>query len=505
VAYHFSGADDEQALIYQFGQEAVSLQPGQAGAIPLQVTPKVKTKVGTRETRSFNVIASPYDSTSAEAKTTGQIIVRPPIPVWLIPLVLLLTLCVCIGSALAYSQVCGSLGPNLPLCASNAKPVINVFTVTPGEIEKGGRVAIQWEVSNAEKVELTQPVQDTLTKSGVKTYDIDQSTNFTLKATNFAGSIEKSITVKLKNSPPVVQSFKADPPVATAGKSDKVVLSWTVAGADSVSVEGVPGAAGATGSVEIDPPAADKVYTLIATNSTGQTKQTLTLKVSSAGCALTAAAKMYEGPKEIYRVIDSLPAGTQVLPIGRNGTGEWLRVQANKEGWVNAAAIKCKLPVLDFATISPAEIPQEPTSTATATLVPTDTPTPTKPPLPVITIKPPLIVTLVKPPILINPGLIFSLAGVSLDDYVGHWVPDDASWNGVVVIDIVKKNSTQLGVHAYGQCSPSYCDWGEVIVNFTGSPVIANFTNGGQLTITMNSYTSLHAVESGHKIDYHKP
>ena len=107
--------------------------------------------------------------------------------------------------------MCGSLGPNLPLCASNAKPVINVFTVTPSEIEKGGRVAIQWEVSNAEKVELTQPAQDTLTKSGVKTFDIDQSTNFTLKATNFAGSIEKSITVKLKNSPPAVQSFKADP------------------------------------------------------------------------------------------------------------------------------------------------------------------------------------------------------------------------------------------------------------------------------------------------------
>ena len=114
--------------------------------------------------------------------------------------------------------------------------------------------------------------------------------------------------------------------MVTAGKSDKVVLSWTVAGADSVSIEGVPGA---TDSVEIVPPATDKVYTLIATNSAGQTKQTLTLKVSSAGCALTAAANMHEGPKEIYRAIDSLPAGTQVLPIGRNGTGEWLRVQAN--------------------------------------------------------------------------------------------------------------------------------------------------------------------------------
>ena len=262
--------------------------------------------------------------------------------------------------------------------------MINVFAVTPLEIEKGGQIAIQWDVSNAEKVELTQPVQETLVKQGVKTYSIDQSTTFTLKATNFAGSIEKSITVKLKNSPPVVQSFKADPPVVTAGKSDKVALSWIVAGADSVSIEGVPGAAGATGSVQVDPPAADKVYTLIATNSTGQTKQQLTLKVSSAGCALTKAANMYEGPKETYRMIDSLPAATQVLPIGRNNTGEWLRVQANKEGWVNAAKIKCNLPVLQFPTISPGDIPAEPTSTPTATPVPTDTPKPTDTPTPTL-------------------------------------------------------------------------------------------------------------------------
>ena len=92
---------------------------------------------------------------------------------------------------------------------------------------------------------------------------------------------------------------------------------------------------------------------------------------------MTAAANMHEGPKEIYRVIDSLPAGMPVLPVGRNDTGEWLRVQANKEGWVNAAKVKCNLPVLQFPTVSPGDIPAEPTSTPTVTPVPTNTPTPT--------------------------------------------------------------------------------------------------------------------------------
>ena len=375
TAYRFSGVDDEQALDFHFGQDAVSLQPGQQGSIPLQVTPKIKPKVGTRETRAFNVIAAPLDASAVETRATGQLMIRPPIPPWLIPLVLVLTLFVCAGAALAYTQICPTLGSNAPLCPSNSKPVINVFVAKPNEIEKAGTITLSWDVSNADKVELIAPVQDTLVKSGVKAYDVAGSTSFTLMATNFAGSVKTTISVQMKNSPPLVQSFKADPPVVTGGKTEKVVLSWVVVGADSVSVEGIPGSnRGMADSVEIDAPEADKTYNLIAINAAGQTKQQVTVRVSSAGCALTTAADMREGPSAKYNVIDSLPAGMLVSPVGRNGTGEWLRVQANKEGWVNAAAIKCNLTILDFATISPAEIPLEPTSSPTPTATPTNPP-----------------------------------------------------------------------------------------------------------------------------------
>jgi len=109
----------------------------------------------------------------------------------------------------------------------------------------------------------------------------------------------------------------------------------------------------------------------------------------------------------------------------------------------------------------------------------------------------------------INPGLIFvATAGSGIDDYVGHWVPDDVNWNGVVVIDIVKKSATQLGVHAYGQCHPTNCDWGEVIVNFTNEPVVVNFSNGNTLTISMETFSSLRAARTGgvtNETTYHKP
>ncbi len=499
TAYRFSGSDDEQALTYQFGQDGVSLQPGQSGAIALRVAPKIKPKIGTRETRSFNIIASPLDATAAEAKTTGQLIIRPPIPVWLIPLVLLLTLCVCVGSAWAYTQVCGTLGPNLPLCPTNAKPVINVFNVTPSEIEKGGTVALTWDVSNADEVKLTTPVQETLPKSGVKTVNVEQSTNFTLIATNkVGGSVEKSVTVNLKNSPPVVQSFTSDPQVVVAGQPGKVTLSWTVAGATTVSIEGVPGASGATGSAQIDPPAANKTYKLVATNDAGTMEQSITISVSSAGCVLVSSADMREGPSDKYRVIDTLAAGTNVSPVSRNGTGEWLRVQANKEGWIPAGSVNCaNVKVLEIPTVSPADVPPQPTDTPTITPTPTQTPTstPTVTPTP----KPivPLGTLIIKPPIIINPGLILTLAGSSIDDYVGNWVPEDPNWNGVVVINITKQNATQLRVHAEGKCSPTNCSWGDVIVTFSAEPVVVNFSNGRTLTISMESYTQLRAVKTG--------
>ena len=380
VAYRFSGLDDEHGLNYRFGQEAVTLQPGQSGAIPLQVVPKIMLRVGGRETRPFNVIASPLDPTAVETKASGQLIIRPPIPVWLIPLVVLLAALACAIGVIFYNQRCGTWGTNLPLCPSNAKPVINVFDVTPNEIEKGGTIALKWDVSNADQIELTEPVQETLSgKSGVKTYTVDQSTNFTLRAKNFAGEDTKSATVKLKGSAPVVQDFKADPVAVTLGRSDKVALSWTVAGADAVSIEGVPGTFGATGSAQVDPPQSDKTYTLVATNGAGTVQQQVTIHVASAGCTIQSATDMREGPAKEYRVIDSLAAGIAVLPVGRNATGEWLRVQANREGWVNATAIQCTVAMLQFATLSPAEIPPVPTATPTATPQPTETPVPTSP------------------------------------------------------------------------------------------------------------------------------
>jgi pSer/pThr/pTyr-binding forkhead associated (FHA) protein len=392
VTYHLTGVDDEHSLLYSFAQETVSLQPGQTLAVPLQVLPKVAPRIGTNQTRAFNVLAGAGDQSGApEAKAAGQLIIRPPIPIWLIPLALILLLCLCLGGAFGYVTFCPTYAPGLPFCPAGAKPVINVFTATPSQVDAGGSVVIAWDVSNAEKVEFLAPAPNTVPVTGLQTFKVQNNTTFTLRATNFAGTIEQSVDVIVKKSPPVIQTFTANPGVITAGQTDKVVISWTVLGATSVSIQGLASQnLSATGSVEVPAPTANTTYTLVATNDAGTTKQDLTVVISSANCTVANVTNgdklnLREGPGAGYAVVVALDNGTRLDPIGRNATGDWLNVRAaGRVGWVSTSFVTCAN-VADlsvYPTVAPNLIPTlAPTPTHTA-VPPTDTPVPSGTPAP---------------------------------------------------------------------------------------------------------------------------
>lgn len=391
VTYHLSAVDDEQALLYQFGQPAVALPPGESARIGLTVSPKAKPSIGARETRPFAVVGTSIDqSGAAEVRAAGQLIIRPPIPIWLIPLVILLMLCLCIGSAYLYFTVICSTNPGLPLCPAGARPVINVFTVTPEEVDRGGAVVLAWDVSNAEDVQLVSPAQNTLPPSGLQTFNVESTTTFTLRATNFAGPVEQSVVVTVRRSPPVIQSFTVTPGVVTAGQTDRIMLSWSVLDAASVSIEGVPGQnLSATGSTEVATPAQNTTYTLVATNESGTVRQSATVVIASAECAVANVPagdvlSLREGPAVGYPVVIELANGARVDPFGRNPTGDWLKVIARdvaREGWVAANFVACtNVPDMSvYPTVAPNLVPTL-APTATPTPTPTTPPTPTNPP-----------------------------------------------------------------------------------------------------------------------------
>jgi uncharacterized protein YraI len=385
VSYQLSGNDDEHSLRYNFQPPSLTLAPAQKAAVPLEVAPKEKPRIGSRETRAFSVTATPVERDAAPATTNGQLVIRPPVPVWLIPLLLLLMLCGCITAAYAYTQVCPTIGRNLPLCPAGSKPVIVAFAASPEEVsEKGGLTIIGWDVKNAETIELLAPALNltaNVEPSGLREFNLDQTTTFSLRARNFAGTVEESVIVVVKGSPPVIQSFMADPGAIIAGQAKEVVLSWTVVNASAVSIEGVPGQNfPPTGSVQVPAPAQTRSYVLVATNEISTVRQELSITVASAGCVVsnvpeTETLNIRTGPDMGFPIVAELSNGTAVEPLGRNENATWLKVRSsNNEGWVSAAFVTCGIEIPTIPTVAPEQLPTVP---PTNTPQPTDTPAPT--------------------------------------------------------------------------------------------------------------------------------
>ncbi|MCX6953985.1 MAG: hypothetical protein NTV51_17695, partial [Verrucomicrobia bacterium] len=108
------------------------------------------------------------------------------------------------------------------------------------------------------------------------------TTLYTLTATNVTGSVTKSVEVVV-NTPvplPVISSFTASPGTITSGST---TLSWAVTGATTVSIQANVGAnpGTVTGTSFSVSPTATTVYTLTATNATGNVTKTTTVTVNA--------------------------------------------------------------------------------------------------------------------------------------------------------------------------------------------------------------------------------
>ncbi len=289
---------------------------------------------------------------------------RLSLPTWSI-LVAVLLAGLCWLAAFFYGIACESTVTQLPFCPSKTLPSLDTFIVWPIEVARGEEVTIRWATGGADTVELAAPAAETVSASGSKTIRPEQDFLVTLRASNRAGSVIKSVLVKIAPSPPIIQRFSIQPASIIDGQVSHLTLSWIVSGADLIVIDGVPGAGlDLVGSYQIEPPEADKTYRLRAQNSAGVVEQTATARVLSPGCEVASQVAQREGPSEKYRPITNLPTGTSFRPLGRTVTGEWLRVRAQFEGWLPAAAVLCRnLKTLDLKVIQASEIAPEPLDT----------------------------------------------------------------------------------------------------------------------------------------------
>lgn len=190
-------------------------------------------------------------------------------------------------------------------------PVINAFGASPGSITSGASSTLSWNVSNATAVSIDKGVGSVAVTAGTTAVSPFTTTQYTLTATNAAGSVTATTQVIVSGAPPpglpVISSFIPNPPVITAG--DSSTLSWNVSNATSVTIDQGVGAVAPVGSTSVSP-AATTSYTLTATNAAGWSSATTVVLVMAA-------------PPGDLPVINSFTANPGNITAGDSSTLSW--------------------------------------------------------------------------------------------------------------------------------------------------------------------------------------
>ena len=139
-------------------------------------------------------------------------------------------------------------------------PVVALFTANPPSITTGQSSTLSWSVTNATTVTISG-VNGNLPLSGSTSVSPTQTTTYTLTATGPTGSTTAQQTVTVTSPTLGFQSCYASPTNIMSGES--ATLNWTANNATSVSISGVSGTFGVTGS-QVVSPTTSTTYTVTA-------------------------------------------------------------------------------------------------------------------------------------------------------------------------------------------------------------------------------------------------
>jgi hypothetical protein len=215
--------------------------------------------------------------------------------------------------------------------------VIESFTVSPSPVAPLDATALSWQVVGASHLDLEPGIGDV---TGQSTYPLTPSATmqFTLIASNDAGSTQAQVTVGVL---PAIHDFRATPDAVDAG--DSVVLSWSVEGAQSLSINnGVGPVAGA--QVTLTPPYTAR-YVLTAANDAGSI---------SAQTDVTVRPLLSVGPTD-FHLHDGDPGSFQPLTVtllgGQDGGVSWRCHIGNLGGGLSCVSM-AGVPYVDAADVA---------------------------------------------------------------------------------------------------------------------------------------------------------
>jgi len=153
--------------------------------------------------------------------------------------------------------------------ATGTIPQVVVFVGNPQTIDPGSSSKLCWQVNGANSISITPGIGSNLNANDCATVSPQQTTTYTLTATNGTGTIQANTTINVGQVK--ILSFTATPPFSTV-QGAPVVLAWQTQNATSVVIVGADlpgGALPPNGSITINP-MQNGTYTLTAYGLGGQ-------------------------------------------------------------------------------------------------------------------------------------------------------------------------------------------------------------------------------------------
>ena len=191
----------------------------------------------------------------------------------------------------------------------------------PQMIAPGQSATLTWTSQNTTSVTIDHGV-GTFGPSGNVNVSPAQDTVYTITATGPAGSTTQFVTVAVVSNA-VTLNASASPQLITQGQPS--TLSWTTAGATSVSIDNGIGSVATSGSTSVAP-AVNTTYTITATCDGGSTSTQVTVQVQSQEAGIGAVNHIifmmqenrsfdtYFGKLNDYRASLGLPQNVDGIP-----------------------------------------------------------------------------------------------------------------------------------------------------------------------------------------------
>ncbi|MGA1841212.1 MAG: hypothetical protein ACMUIU_11355, partial [bacterium] len=153
-------------------------------------------------------------------------------------------------------------------------PTVSI-NVSPATISLNETATLTWRTSNANIISIDNGIGQ-VNEIGSIDISLTQTTTYTITASNPSGTATDNATVTITVSQLPAISINIDPAYIHTGEI--ATLTWTASNADIVSIDKGIGQVDESGSIDISP-SQTTTYTITASNPSGTTTDTITLKV----------------------------------------------------------------------------------------------------------------------------------------------------------------------------------------------------------------------------------